>query len=47
MAVFSIEYGTLEIEVGLVFNLTVEVFPFPPGRDKLLSDWHVIRQKKH
>ncbi len=37
----SFEYGTLAIEVGLVFNFAVV---FPPSTDKLFGDWHVNRQ---
>jgi|688.fasta_scaffold1279766_1 hypothetical protein len=45
MAVFGIDYGTLAIEVGLVFNfLIIDVFPFPPRTEKLLADLHVNRQ---
>jgi hypothetical protein len=47
MAAVSIEYGTLAIEVGFVFNF-VDVFsptfPFPPITNKIFGDWHVIRQ---
>ncbi len=41
MTVVTIEYETLEIKVGLVFNfcrrLFVDVFPFPPRTAKRLA----------